>query len=165
VLGEGVDIDALCAHIDFYRTFCELAGVEIPEDIQQIDGRSMLPLLENADAAWADRELFTHVGRWKKDEDPNRSRDKSWAVRTQKWRLVGDELYNIEKDPFETTSVAAEHPEVVQRLRESYLNWWEETVPLMVNEDQAYPDVNPQAVRYEKQLKERGIPDWAAPEL
>ncbi len=165
VLREGVDINALCAHIDFYKTFCELAGVAIPDGIQKIDGRSMLPLLENADAAWADRELFTHVGRWKKDEDPNHSRDKSWAVRTQKWRLVGDELYNIEKDPFETTSVAAEHPEVMQRLRESYLNWWEETVPFMVNEDQPYPDVNPQAVRYEKQLKERGIPDWVAPEL
>jgi hypothetical protein len=53
----------------------------------------------------------------------------------------------------------------MQRLRESYLNWWEETVPFMVNEDQPYPDVNPQAVRYEKQLKERGIPDWVAPEL
>ena len=167
VLGEGVDINSLCAHIDFYKTFCELAGVEIPDGIQKIDGRSMLPLLENPNAAWADRELFTHVGRWNKNEDPNLSRDKKgkWAVRTRKWRLVGDELYDIENDPFEATDVAAEHPEVMQRLRKSYHKWWAETVPLMVNEDQPYPDVNPQAVRYEKQLKERGIPNWIPPDL
>ncbi|MBT3194796.1 MAG: arylsulfatase, partial [Verrucomicrobia bacterium] len=165
VLGEGVDINALCAHIDFYKTFCELAGVEIPNGIQQIDGRSMLPLLNNPKAKWADRELFTHVGRWHKNEDPNRSRDKNCAVRTQKWRLVGDKLYDIENDPFEATSVASEYPEVMKRLRSSYLKWWKETVPFMVNEDQPYPSENPQAVRYEKQLKERGIPDWVVPEL
>ena len=31
VLREGVDISALTAHIDLYRTFCQLAGVEIPK--------------------------------------------------------------------------------------------------------------------------------------
>ncbi|HAR67494.1 MAG TPA: arylsulfatase [Lentisphaeria bacterium] len=162
VLGEGVDVNALCAHIDLYKTFCELAGAEIPDGIQTLDGRSMLPLLKDPNAAWADRELYTHVGRWKKDEDPNLSRDKKrqWAVRTQRWRLVDDELYDIESDPFEATSVASEHPEVVERLTKSYRTWWKETVPLMVNEDHPYPSENPQAVRYEKQLKERGIPDW-----
>ncbi|MGY8781738.1 MAG: sulfatase-like hydrolase/transferase, partial [Fidelibacterota bacterium] len=29
ILSEGVDISALTAHIDLYRTFCQLAGVEI----------------------------------------------------------------------------------------------------------------------------------------
>ena len=30
-LKEGVDIDALTAHIDFYRTICQLAGANIPK--------------------------------------------------------------------------------------------------------------------------------------
>ena len=167
VLGEGVDINALCAHIDFYKTFCELAGITIPDDIQKIDGRSMLPLLENASAPWEDRELFTHLGRWKKGEDPDQFRDKKrgWAVRTQKWRLVDDLLYDIENDPFESTDVAADYPEVVARLTKSYHAWWAETRPLMVNEDQAYAAEHPQGLRYEKQLKERGIPEWVAPTL
>lgn len=38
--------------------------------------------------------------------------------------------------------------------------WWDETVPLMVNEDVAYSPVHPQVVRYEEQLKARGIPKW-----
>jgi arylsulfatase len=167
VLGEGVDINALCAHIDLYKTFCDLTGTAIPEGIQKIDGRSMLPLLENPKAYWADRELFTHNGRWKKGTDPNLWRDKKkkWAVRTQKWRLVGHELYDIENDPFEATNVADQHPEVVERLRASYLKWWADTVPLMVNEDNPYATEHPQEVRYEKQLKERGIPAWVPPAL
>jgi arylsulfatase A-like enzyme len=53
VLREGVDVPALTAHIDIFRTFCDLAGVEVPGDIQEIDGRSLLPLLENPQATWA----------------------------------------------------------------------------------------------------------------
>ena len=62
VLGEGVEVPALTAHIDLFKTFCELAGAEIPADIQKIDGRSLLPLLENPQADWPDRRLFVHVG-------------------------------------------------------------------------------------------------------
>ena len=53
-----------------------------------------------------------------------------------------------------------EHPEVVAELRKAYDQWWEETIPLMVNEDAPYAPEQPQRVRYEKQLKATGIPDW-----
>ncbi len=166
VLGEGVDVPALTAHIDLYQTFCQLAGVTIPDDIQKIDGRSLLPLLENPNADWADRELFTHVGRWEKGADPNLSKFKSSAVRSQRWRLVNNQLlYDITADPYEKTNVAADHPDVLRRLRKAYDAWWTETVPLMVNEDAPYAAEQPQAVRYEKQLKDRGIPRWSPPKL
>jgi len=35
----------------------------------------------------------------------------------------------------------------------------------MVNEDAPYAAEQPQAVRYEKQLKDRGIPRWSPPKL
>jgi len=161
VLGEGVDISALTAHIDYFKTFCELADAAIPTGIQKIDGRSLLPLLENPKADWSDRELFVHVGRWPKDADPTESKFKKCAVRTQRWRFVGNsELYDIANDPYEDHDVHAEYPEVIDRLRKAYDVWWTETRPLMVNEDVPYAKQHPQAVRYEKQLKERGIPDW-----
>ncbi len=165
VLGEGKDIPALTAHIDLFKTFCQLAGTKIPNDIQKIDGRSMLPLLENPDAEWKDRYLFTHKGRWEKGEDPNLSKDKDFGVRTARWRLVEDELYDISNDPYEAKDVAKQYPEVVQRLRKAYDQWWQETLPLMVNEDNPYTPEQPQAVRYNKQLNERGIPDWNPPKL
>lgn len=166
VLKEGQDINALAAHVDFFKTFCELAGTPVPGGIQQLDGRSLLPLLENPKSNWPDRELFIHVGRWGKDEDPNGSKFKKCAVRTQRWRFVNNkELYDIANDPFETKNVADQHPEVVEQLRKAYDKWWAETVPLMVNEDRPYAKEHPQEVRYEKQLKERGIPDWVPPKL
>jgi arylsulfatase A-like enzyme len=165
-LGEGVDIPALTAHIDMYKTFCDLAGVGVPGDIQQIDGRSLLPLLEDPKAEWADRHLFAHKGRWEKGADPNDSKLKSFSVRTQRWRFVNDsELYDISNDPFEAVNVIEQHPAVAKELRKVYDKWWEETLPLMVNENAPYAPEQPQAVRYEKQLKERGIPEWTPPEL
>jgi arylsulfatase A-like enzyme len=165
VLGEGVDINGLTAHIDIYKTLCDLAGANIPDGIQEIDGRSLLPLLEDPKAKWDDRMLFTHCGRWKKGEDPNLSKDKRFAVRTQHWRLVEQQLFDIANDPYEDHNVAEAHPEVVQRLKKAYDLWWTKTRPLMVNEDLPYSPVHPQEVRYEKQLKERGIPDWTPPKL
>lgn len=161
-LPEGVDVDALAAHIDLFPTICQLAGVDIPENVQPRDGRSLLPLLKDPSADWPDRYLFTHVGRWKRGSDPNDHRYEKCAVRSTHWRLVNHtELYDLSNDPGETNNVAAQHPEVVAEMQRAFDDWWEATVPLMVNEDVPLADHQPQAVRYERQLTERGIPDWA----
>lgn len=165
-LGSGVDIPALTAHIDLYPTLCGIAGVTIPEEIQDLDGRSLLPLLEDAEANWPDRTLFIHKGRWEKGEDPSKSKFRDCAVRTQRWRYVNNsELYDIANDPYEEHDVASDHPGVIDELRIAYDTWWAATTPLMVNEDAPYAEQQPQAVRYEKQLSERGIPDWQPPKL
>lgn len=162
VLGEGVDVPALTAHIDLFRTFCDLAGVDLPGDIQEIDGRSLLPLLENPKAEWPDRELFIHSGRWPKETGAaDDAKYEKCAVRTQRWRFVNNsELYDIANDPYETTDVAKHHPEAVARLRQAYEDWWAKTRPLMINEDVPLAPEKPQVIRYGKQLKERGIPAW-----
>lgn len=162
VLSQGVDIDALTAHIDLYQTISELAGAKLPENMQTLDGRSLLPLLENPQADWADRELFVHCGRWK-DGQRDDFKFRKCAVRTERWRLVNNnELYDISNDPGETNDVAEQHPEVVDQLRRSYDQWWTSALPLMVNE--GLPKVAPKDLpfpkRYEKQLEEEGIPDW-----
>ena len=167
VLGGDVDIDALTAHIDLYKTFCELAGAKLPARMQELDGRSLLPLLENPQADWPGRELFIHCGRW----NPGKRDDfkfKKCAVRTDRWRFVNNEnLYDISNDPSETTDVAGAHPEVVEKLRKSYDKWWESVLPLMVNEGlpKVAPEDMPLAIRYNKQLKEKGIPEWAPADI
>ena len=160
------DVTSLTAHYDMYKTFCELAGVEIPSNIQTLEGRSLIPLLEDPKAAWADRQLFIHVGRWKKDADPAPNKFKGSAVRTQRWRFVNNkELYDIQNDPYEAKNVAADHPEVIAELRKAYDSWWESNLPLMVNEKVPLLGHRPAEVHYNKQLKESGIPDWKEPEL
>ena len=159
VLSGGVDVDALTAHVDLYRTFCDLAGVELPTKMQEFDGRSLVPLLENPKAEWPDRKLFVHCGRW--NGDPESAKFEKCAVRTEQWRFVNNkELYDISADPGETTDVASSHPEVIDQLRKSYDSWWQSVIPLMVNEGLPKLKGQPLHVRYETQLQEKGIPEW-----
>lgn len=163
VLDAGIDINGLAAHVDLYKTFSELAGAKLPETVQGLDGKSLLPLLKDPESEWSDRELFVHCGRWPTGEMES-FKYKKCAVRTQRWRFVNNKyLYDISKDPGETKDVSAQYPEVVAELRESYDKWWESVTPLMVNEGlpTIEPEDQPFAIRYEKQLKEKGIPEWA----
>jgi arylsulfatase len=163
VLDEDVSVDVLTAHVDIYRTLVDLAGAELPEDMQELDGRSLLPLLENPQAEWPDRQMFFHCGRWNPGKRDAAKYKKS-AVRTERWRLVNNsQLYDVSKDPFQREDVAAKYPEVVEQLSQSYDQWWESVLPLMVNE--GLPKLSekefPLNIRYYQQLEDIGIPEWA----
>ena len=162
---EALDIDVLTTHLDLYPTFVELTGVKLPKEMQPLDGRSLLPLLNNPESPWPDRELFIHRGRWKADQ---RSADqyKNFAVRSERWRFVNDtELYDIDEDPEETVNLATAHPEVVSHLRKAFEQWWNSALPLMINEGLPEAHAHPLQIRYTQQLKALGIPTWAPDEL
>jgi arylsulfatase A-like enzyme len=155
VLKAGVDVDKLTAHIDIFATFATLAGAKIPENIQ-LDGRSLLPLLTDANAPWPDRTLFTHVGRWPKGEDPSGWKFRGCAVRNTRFRLVNNrELYDIQNDPGESKNVIDQHLEAVAAMRAAYEKWWAEIQPCMENENAVGPEVNPFKALYWKQFGDR----------
>jgi len=87
----GRDIDRIAAHIDILPTLAALAEAKIPED--QVEGRNLLPLIEETVKKWPDRFLFTHKGRWAQGAEPNEFKWKNFAVRNQRFRLVGDSLF------------------------------------------------------------------------
>ncbi|HVY69764.1 MAG TPA: arylsulfatase, partial [Verrucomicrobiae bacterium] len=65
------DCHALAAHIDFFPTIAEIAGARLSRRVkEQIEGRSLVRLLQNPDAPWPDRTLVTHLGRWLRGADP-----------------------------------------------------------------------------------------------
>lgn len=141
VLKEGVDVDQLTAHVDILPTLVELTGAKLPN--VPLDGRSLVPLLKDPRAAWADRRLFVHVGRWPKGEVATAKYEKC-AVRTARYRFVNNkELYDIKADPGEKQDVSGQHPEVVAELRRAYDQWWEEILPALENENAVGPKVNP----------------------
>jgi len=165
VLPEGRDINRLTAHIDLFPTFAALAGAKLPGG-NQVRGRSMVPLLENPEAAWADRMLFVHRGRWDKGSNPNLAKYGGCAVRSARFRLVNNkELYDIAADPFEQHNVIERHPAVVAEMRAAYDAWWAEAVPLMVNENVPNSPVRPYWELYNRQLAAGGIPHWTPPNL
>jgi arylsulfatase len=164
VLQEGATVKALAAHIDVLPTLVEIAGGEIPKGI---DGRSLLPLLKNPAAAWDDRNLFFHTGRWpdgKADESKyDTARGKGFAVRNARYRLVNNaELYDVLNDPGEEKNIYDQKPEVVAEMHKAYDKWWDEVRPYMVNEGKEV-GLNPYHVKYKKQKAQGGIPEWNAP--
>ena len=164
VLKEGKDINQLTAHIDIYKTFVDLAGVKLPKKTQHLEGRSLVPLLEDKQENWSDRLLFFHCGRWKSGQVENAKYTKM-AVRNQQWRFVNnEELYNVISDPRERINVASENPEVISKFQQPYNEWWSNSIPLMINENRKRVKKQPLHIKYEQQLKEIGIPFWS-PEL
>ena len=172
VLGEGVDIPALTAHIDLYRTFCDIAGADIPESKLPPAGRSLLPLMKDPDAKWDDRSLFSHRGRWvvvdaakKRVSWPSITEHRcarpagAWSMR---WMGEGPWLSDISQDRGEVENLIDEFPEVAQKLKADFDSWWDSTEGLLVNEGlpRLRPGEYPLHKRYAKQLKEKGIPDW-----
>jgi len=167
----GVDIDKLTRHYDIFPTLAELAGAEIPEGL---DGRSMLPLINHPNAAWEDRNLFFHIGRWNKkgqkgrwgkgNTDPDKAKYDGFAVRNKKWRVNGNSkgtaLFNIANDPGEKKDVKKQHPEIVAEMLKSFDAWWDQVRPLMINEDASLDVPKPFIEQFKKQKAAGGIPDW-----
>jgi arylsulfatase len=169
---NNTDMDHLTRHVDYFPTFAALAGAKTPSDL---DGRNLVPWLENPQTPWTDRKTFFHIGRWGKEGiknwcigscDPDDSKYKNFAVRTEQWQLHGPhELYDIRKDRGETTNVFDQYPEVAQKLLDAYGKWWDEVRPMMVNEEVPLSKEKPIRVLYNKQKKEKGIPDWKPPKI
>jgi arylsulfatase len=151
----------LAAHIDVFPTLAEASGAALPDKArQQIEGRSLVPLLENPEADWRDRHIFTHVGRWPKFANPDDFKFANAAVRDSRWALVSQkggktpdwELFDLEKDPGQKTDVAAGNPEVVKDLSGAFDQWWARCRPMMVNENVVGPELNSFAARYWEQF-------------
>lgn len=120
-LEAGKDIARLAAHIDVAPTLLDLCGVHVPPEVR-FDGMSLAPLMRGHVSGWADRTLFFQ---WHRGDVPEPYRNA--AARTQRFKLVnGRELYDLEADPAEQHDVAAEHPDIVARLRAEYDAWFQD---------------------------------------
>ncbi|MCX7013365.1 MAG: sulfatase-like hydrolase/transferase, partial [Candidatus Sumerlaeota bacterium] len=166
------EVDRLTAHIDLFPTFAELAGTKIP-DGARLDGYSLVPLLEDPNAPWPDRYLFTHVGRWAKGQASN-SKYQKCSVRHGPYIMVNPggkgqpkwELYDLKSDPGEKSDIAAERPDILKDLEAAYDKWWDEVLPCLENENAVGPAVNPFKELYWKQYAGPGpnnVPPGTSP--
>jgi len=94
----------LVQNLDYAETFLDMAGVEVPEDMQ---GRSLVPLLKGADPEDWRKSIYYHYY-----EHPGaHSVPRHYGVRTDRYKLIhfyhlGEwELYDLAKDPNEMKSV------------------------------------------------------------
>lgn len=115
----GKDIDRLCAHIDIAPTLLDLCGIAPPGNVR-FDGTSLAPMLRGAPQGPIDRTIFFQWHRGDVPEPYN-----NCCARTQRYKLVnGVELYDISADPGEEHDIAAQHADIVDRLRKEYEAWF-----------------------------------------
>ena len=154
------DVDALAAHIDFLPTLAEIAGATLTEKAKvQIEGRSLVPLLENPQAPWPDRTRVTPAGRWERGK-AGESKYAHCAIRNSRWKLVSDDpkgakawqLFDLKADPGEKNDVASANPQTVRELEASYDSWWTGVQPQLVNENVPVPAENAFLTLYRKQF-------------
>lgn len=111
---------------DIYPTLLDAAGVPVP-DGQAVDGESLRPLLEHADADLDRDAVFWHYPHY-----GNQGGTPSAAVRTENWKLIEFfeddhvELYDIDADVREAHDLSDHRSEKVEELRERLHEWQDE---------------------------------------
>ena len=137
----GSRCDTPVSNLDFYPTFCDVAGTPAPKG-KILDGLSLSPLFEAKKIT--DRALYWHFpiylqaygkadnsGMKEAQDTKFRTRPGS-AIRHGDWKLIeyfenGEfELYNLKQDLGEKTNLATKHPEKLQELHTKLKNWRKE---------------------------------------
>jgi len=122
-LPQGEVRDQLVTGCDWYPTIDELTASESAAGStdSQLDGKSFVSVLDNADAPSPHPIFYWQLGRGAKAQ---------WVVREGAWKLLGNPkgsdlgaadrkefLVDLENDIGETTNLAAAHPERVAKMR------------------------------------------------
>ncbi len=109
-IAAGTQINHVAGAIDLLPTLAELCGVKW-EKKQPLDGISLQPLLVDRVKPWPDRLLFTHWGG-------------KVSVCSQRFRLDAQgALFDLEKDPGQTTNVANLHPATTREFQQAAADW------------------------------------------
>jgi len=137
--------DAMVGQIDLFPTFCELAGVNVPDGIK-LDGKSILSLMQQGGGKSPHKYLYHTWDRF----SPNPYH--RWSIHGEQFKLVQHDpwmkkkkheiqgqLYDLKADPGETIDLARKYPEKAQALRTEFLRWFEDVTAGQVYEPIAIP--------------------------
>jgi arylsulfatase A-like enzyme len=113
-IAPGAETGHISAFWDVMPTLAELAGAEVPKDI---DGISFLPTLLGKNSKQKQHDYLY----WEFHE-----RGGKQAVRKGRWKAVRLqvrknpnaplELYDLETDPYERRNIASQHPDIVRQM-------------------------------------------------
>ena len=111
----GSTVEQTISFLDWFPTLTAIAGLDVPKDTI-IRGRNFLPLLQGQSVEW-DNDLFAQYNM--------RGAGDMRTYRTPRWKLVRDfkhvikdELYDLVKDPAETTNLIDLPDPGIQKQRE-----------------------------------------------
>ncbi|MEM1226880.1 MAG: sulfatase/phosphatase domain-containing protein [Planctomycetota bacterium] len=123
VIQPGTDSTAMIQNIDYAPTFLDLAGADVPDEIQ---GRSLVPMLQDGcrpSSAWRDAIYYAYYENAAVHNVPVHD-----GVRTDRYKLMyfpqnrSWNLFDLQSDPKELTSVhdEASYAPVLAGLKQRY---------------------------------------------
>lgn len=122
--------NTMITSMDLLPLFCELAGIQPPDD-RKIDGKNILPILRGEETQTPHKFLYYYngtnlqavrEGQWKLHLPRTVTDQPFWSKKRspKKGFVTLDEhvLFNLENDLGEKRNVAEQHPDVVARLKQ-----------------------------------------------
>lgn len=114
-----------CVTSDYFPTVLDVLGIDLPS--RPYDGISLLPLIEGRmterpqPIGFEFQDMATLVGnRYKLVHNPSRTRHRSDNGDVPAAEF---ELYDLIADPSETRNIAAEHPKIVEEMKQTLFEW------------------------------------------
>ena len=118
----GAVVDAMAQHIDVLPTFCDLAEIPAPVNL---DGKSIAPLLRAGRGASPHEFVYNQWNRGYPvlttvPGDPELKAN--WSIRNARGEklISSGELFDLAKDPGETTDLAAANLAIASSLRQEF---------------------------------------------
>lgn len=121
------DEHTIASAVDLFPTICQLTGIELPAGYQP-DGNDISTALLGKPQL-GEKPIFWYYPNWLKPGNPDYLAPEL-AVRTGPWKLLvevdgtNEQLYNLSKDPYETTNLNQQEPALRDSLRELALDWF-----------------------------------------
>ena len=120
-LPQGEVRDQIVTAMDWFPTIVRLCGIDRREDAPELDGHSLIPLIESADSESGYQGVLHFA--W----------GNSWAVRRNEWKLIATRtkngkptsvtLHHLAGPHPEAKDYALERPEVVDQLMKLHQQW------------------------------------------
>ena len=131
--------------VDLNRSLYELTGTMLPKDARP-DGENLAQTLLGKETKSREAPIF-----WRRPPDrpgPKGNQNPDLAVRDGRWKFTiqyngrRPQLYDLNADAGETRNLAADHPEVVERLKRLVFEWNSE-LPVDAGDPKFTPKAGP----------------------
>ncbi|MCK4746996.1 MAG: sulfatase-like hydrolase/transferase, partial [Bacteroidales bacterium] len=119
-IGGGKMMPQFTSIMDVMPTMVDLCGIELPGGLD-LDGVSFKPGLYGEDIPGSEERPLV-ISKFNNDESDTLTGN--LCVMYGDWRFVSNaELYNVKDDPEQRIDVVDQYPEMVQKMKEIYLEW------------------------------------------